>query len=171
MGAKREGESYRCRSKNPAFVESWSSSASGKPLPCSRVSRALGTYREWASGGLEAGSARERKGDGVAHLFLLRRVTSRLISFHFLSLYPGVSIPVRGRRCVRRYVCARPARPRRSAPGNIRRRRRRLEKGRRSRNSPWRYHVAGLWATLDRETAVLVSGPSDQALSLPVFWG
>lgn len=67
-----------------------------RPLSCSTVSRTLGTYRKWGNG-------------GVAHLFLLPRVTSRLISFHFLSLHPAVSIPfeaVHARTLTFVYVCA-----------------------------------------------------------------
>lgn len=58
--------------------------------PVPRCLAPPGTYREWSPG------------EGAAHLFLLRRVTSRLISFHFLSLHPRVSIPF-GERCL--HVC------------------------------------------------------------------
>ena len=64
----------------------------------------------------ERGWERKKGNGGVAHLFLLPRVTSRLISFHFLSLRLAVSIPFEGGRAhtdVFLHICAqRPSLPR-----------------------------------------------------------
>lgn len=82
-----------------------------------------------------------RGGGGAAHLFLLRRVTSRLISFHFLSLHPGVSIPLGVAGVfvrVRRFVYRPP-----SPPGEYSRDRARGKRtsslSRPDRNSPRRF--------------------------------
>lgn len=111
----------------------------------------LGTYRKWRGGGEEE--------EGDAHLFLLPRVTSRLISFHFLSLHPRCVYSLRGwdtfslsfsLSFVRHGLCT-TLHP----PGEYSRDdRRHVEKGCRrfcepNENSSWRFSPTPRWTTME----------------------
>lgn len=102
---------------------------------------------------------RRKKDEGDAHLFLLPRVTSRLISFHFLSLHPRCVYSLRGwdtfslsfsLSFVRHGLCT-TLHP----PGEYSRDdRRHVEKGCRrfcgpNENSSWRFSPTPRWTTME----------------------